>query len=89
MLWVDLVRGRHVGDVVPGSVELDDRHLAAELPCHELRGFRRPRQRAVLNRSEGHIRQAPPKQHGLLDTPLGQPAVVVRLGVPREVQVSH
>jgi hypothetical protein len=35
------------------------------------------------------LRQALPKQRGLLDTPLGQPAVVVRLGVPREVQVSH
>ena len=53
VLWVDLVRRRQVGDVVRGAVELDDRHLAAELPCHELRGLRRPRQRAVLNRSEG------------------------------------
>jgi hypothetical protein len=85
VLWVDLVRGRNVGDVVPGSVELDDRHLAAEMPCHELRGFRRPWQRAVLNRSEGHIRETPAKQHGLLDTPLGQPAVGIRLGVPCEV----
>lgn len=77
--------GRHVGDVVPGRVELDDWYPAAELPCHELRGFRCPRQRAVLNRDDRHIRQAPSKQHGPLDTPRGQPAVVARLGVPCEV----
>jgi hypothetical protein len=53
------------------------------------RVFPPPRQRAVLNRSEGHLRQAPPYQHGLLDTPLGQPAVAVRLGGAREVQPSH
>jgi hypothetical protein len=35
------------------------------------------------------VGQAPPRQHGLLDIPLGKPAVVVRLGVRRGIQVPH
>jgi len=89
VLALDLVRRWHVGDVVPGSAELEHRQLPAELPCHELRGLCRPRQRSVLDRSEGHGRQALPQQLGLPDTPPGQSAVVTRLSVAREVQVSR
>jgi len=43
----------------------------------------------VQHRGQAQVGQALAEEHGLSNTSLGQLAIVVRLGMTREIEVSH
>jgi hypothetical protein len=61
----------------------------AKLLRNDARRAGRAGQRTVQHRGQRDIGQALPEEHRLPNTPLGQLALVVGLGVPSEVEVPH